>query len=76
MVLFVLTVFVGYLIASGLMTMVASISTGVMTVVYYPWWLALLTLLGIFGITAICGQIPIRSLLRKTPAEILAKYDI
>ncbi len=76
MVLFVLTVFIGYLLASGLMTMLASVSTGVMTIVYYPWWLAFLTLLGIFMITAVCGQIPIRSLLRKTPAEILAKYDI
>ncbi|MBE6593018.1 MAG: ABC transporter ATP-binding protein/permease [Ruminococcaceae bacterium] len=76
MVLFVLTVFIGYLLASGLMTVIASISTGVMTIVYYPWWLALLALAGIFAITAACGQIPIRSLLRKTPAEILAKYDI
>ncbi len=76
MVLFLLTVFIGYLIASAIMSVVAGLGSGVMMMVYYPWWLSLLTLAAIFSITAICGQIPIRSLLRKTPAQILAKYDI
>ncbi len=71
MVLFVLTVFVGYLLSSLMMRVFETLA-----IVYYPWWLALLTLGLIFGITAICGQIPIRALLRKTPAQILAKYDI
>lgn len=71
MVLFVLTVFVGYLLSSLMMRVFEALA-----MVYYPLWLALLTLGLIFGITAICGQIPIRALLRKTPSQILAKYDI
>ncbi len=71
MVLFVLTVLVGYLLSSLMMSAFEALA-----IVYYPWWLAILTLGLIFGITAICGQIPIRALLRKTPAQILAKYDI
>ena len=73
LVLFVLTVFVGYLLAGGLMGLVSSAELGI---AYYPWWIALASLVLVFAITVICGQIPIRSLLRKTPAEILAKYDI
>ena len=76
MVLFVLTIFVGYLLTSWVMSALSAMGTGVMMIVYYPWWIALAALALIFAVTAICGQIPIRSLVRKTPAEILAKYDI
>lgn len=76
MVLFALTVFVGYLLSSFMMSALSGASTGALAVAYYPSWLALITLALVFAITALCGQIPIRLLLRKTPAEILAKYDI
>ena len=75
-VLFVCTVFVGYLLASSLASLLAKTATGTLTIVYYPWWIALATFALVFAITVVCGQIPIRSLLRKTPAQILAKYDI
>ena len=76
MVLFALTIFVGYLLSSIFMIAITSAAGGVFMVVYYPVWLAIITLALIFVITTVCGQIPIRMLLRKTPAEILAKYDI
>ena len=72
-VLFALTVFIGFLLASGLMGVVSAVELGL---VYYTWWIALLSFALVFGVTVICGQIPIRSLLRKTPAQILSKYDI
>ena len=73
MVLFTLTVFVGYIATSWLMAKISAIFP---TFVYYPWWLAVPTFAVVFGITCLCGQIPIRSLLKKSPAQILAKYDI
>ena len=76
MVLFVLTIFVGYLLTSWLMAALSAMGSGLMMIVYYPWWIALAALALIFAVTAVCGQLPIRTLLRRTPAEILAKYDI
>ena len=76
MVLFALTIFVGYLLTSWLMSALSAISSSAMMIAYYPWWIALAAFALIFGVTVVCGQLPIRSLLRKTPAEILAKYDI
>lgn len=73
MVLFVLTIFVGYILSSLFVSgIVSMMGSGL----YYPAWLAGLTLIGLLIISVLCGLIPIRSLLRKTPAEILAKYDI
>ena len=76
MVLFVLTIFVGYLLTSWLMAALSAMGSGLMMIVYYPWWIALAALALIFAVTTLCGQLPIRMLLRRTPAEILAKYDI
>jgi ABC-type antimicrobial peptide transport system permease subunit len=76
MVLFVLTIFVGYLLTSWLMAALSAMGSGLMMIVYYPWWIALAALALIFAVTTLCGQLPIRTLLRRTPAEILAKYDI
>jgi energy-coupling factor transporter ATP-binding protein EcfA2/ABC-type antimicrobial peptide transport system permease subunit len=76
MVLFALTIFVGYLLTSWVMSALSAMGSGLMMIVYYPWWIALAALALIFAVTTICGQLPIRTLLRRTPAEILAKYDI
>ncbi len=43
---------------------------------YFPFWLGAMTLALLVGTCILFGVIPIASLLRKTPAEILAKYDI
>ncbi len=75
-VLTTLTVLLGYLLTSGFLLACLGISSLVSDIFYYPLWLAgavlgLLYLLGLFF-----GTLPILSLLRKTPSEILAKYDI
>ena len=76
LMLFVMTIFVGFLLSSILMGMLTNLPASMGMIVYYPWWLGIITLIGIIFITVICGQMPIRSLLRRSPAEILAKYDI
>ena len=43
---------------------------------YLPFWLIVSGILSIYLINIIFGLLPVYRLLRKTPAEILAKYDI
>ncbi|MFO7969883.1 MAG: ABC transporter permease, partial [Candidatus Izemoplasmatales bacterium] len=43
---------------------------------HLPFWLMISGILGIYFINIIFGLLPVYGLLRKTPAEILAKYDI
>jgi len=75
-VLTTLTVFVGYLVISAFITACLSISPMVSYIFFYPWWYALLLLAFLYLMSTICGILPILGLLRKTPSEILAKYDI
>lgn len=75
-VLTTFTVFIGYLISSGaLFALSASVSL-LESILYYPVWLAGVLLAIIYAVCIACGLIPIMSLLRKTPSEILSKYDI
>lgn len=76
LVLTTVTVFVGYLISSVAIFGMIRMSPIMESVFYYPWWSAGILLVLIYAICIFCGTIPVRSLLRKTPAEILAKYDI
>ena len=77
LVVFTLTVLPGYLIASGSLAWMTGKASAIMSMIfYYPFWLAVITFLFLFGITVICGVLPILSLTRKTPAAIIAKYDI
>ena len=75
-VMFALTVFVGFALASGGIFGIMSAGKLMESIVYYPWWLAIITLAGLFGISSVCGILPVRMLLSKSPAEILSKYDI
>ena len=75
-VLTCLTVFVGYLVTSGFLFACLGISDLVSEIFYYPLWLAGSVLVILFALSLLCGTLPILSLLRKTPSEILAKYDI
>lgn len=45
-------------------------------VIYYPLWLGIILLLFIITISMVVGMIPMIMLLRKSPSEILSKYDI
>ena len=75
-VLTTLTVFIGYLASSLFVGMCLGLSSLLETVFFYPMWFALLILGLLYGMCILCGIIPIALLLRKTPSEILAKYDI
>ena len=75
-VLTTLTVFIGYLLTSTFLFAVLSMSSIVAEIFYYPLWLAGAVLVILYVISLFFGTLPILSLLRKTPSEILAKYDI
>lgn len=76
LVLITSTVLVGYLISSGFVWIITSSSKSLLEFLYYPWYVALILILVLYGVTLICGLLPIITLLRRTPSEILAKYDI
>lgn len=71
-----LTVFVGYLFSTLLISAWLVKVPLLGNFFYYPVWMALSTLALLFGIGALCGTLPVLSLLRRTPSEILSKYDI
>jgi ABC-type antimicrobial peptide transport system permease subunit len=70
------TIFVGYAISSFFIIVAANVSKSIITVLYYPWYLALFVFIFLYFISIVSGLIPIISLIRRTPSEILAKYDI
>ncbi len=76
LVLTTLTVFLGYLGASVFMRMFLGLSTFVEAIVYYPLWYAGAVLAVIYAVCLFFGTLPTINLLRKTPSQILAKYDI
>ncbi len=75
-VLTTLTVFVGYIISSAFIFALASFVSLLDTILYYPFWLAGAILIILYAVCLVCGIIPITALLRKTPSQILSKYDI
>ncbi len=75
-VLTTLTVFIGYLATSAFLGACLSASSFMESVLYYPAWLAGILLVIIYAICLFFGTMPTVSLLRKTPSEILSKYDI
>ena len=75
-VLTTLTVLIGYLLTSVFMWACLGMSALVEQFFFYPLWLALADLAILYALCLLCGTLPVLSLLRKTPSEILAKYDI
>ena len=75
-VLTALTVLIGYLMTSGFLIACFSMSSLMTEVFFYPLWLAGADLLILASISLFFGTLPVISLLRSTPSEILAKYDI
>ena len=71
-----LTVLPGYLVSSLLMGVWFSRSAAVSLLFYYPLWMAVLLLIALYAVCLLCGTLPVITLLRKSPAEILSKYDI
>ena len=76
LVLTTLTVVVGYIVTSAFVSLSLGLSTMVERIFYYPAWLAGVVLALLVLICTVCGCLPVSSLLRKTPSEIIAKYDI
>ena len=76
LVLTTLTVLLGYLATSAFIFVCLELSPLVSSVFFYPVWLAGIVLAILYALSLVCGTLPILSLLRKTPSEILAKYDI
>lgn len=71
-----LTVLIGYILTSAFIFACLGMSAMMETVFFYPVWLAAIVLGILYFICMFFGTLPILSLLRKTPSEILAKYDI
>lgn len=67
----------GYLVMSALISRVQNMVQGTFfSLFYFPWYYFLGGILFIYLINILFGMIPILTLLRKTPSEINAKYDI
>lgn len=66
----------GYLIAAYVLTTIENSIGSYYPVFYLPFWLLMLGLAGIYLVNLVFGLLPIYNLMRKSPAEILAKYDI
>ena len=75
LVLTIGTVFIGYIIAGFAMSKLSS-SALFSRMFYYPVWFAVILLVIITSVTVFFGLLPVMGLLRKTPSEILSKYDI
>ena len=71
-----LTVLIGYLFSSVLISAWLVKAPLIGEFFYYPLWMALSVLALLYAISALCGTLPVLRLLRRTPSEILSKYDI
>lgn len=71
-----LTVLIGYLFTSVFLGVALGMSPMMESFLYYPLWLAVAVLALLYALCMFFGTLPILSLLRKKPSEILSKYDI
>ncbi len=76
LVLTTLTVLGGYLLSAIFIALCLGLSSLVSMIFFFPLWYALIVLAVLYAMCLICGTLPILTLLRRTPSEILAKYDI
>ena len=70
------TVLVGFALSSFVMRLWVVNSSLMRLLFYYPLWMMLLLFALLVFLCVFCGILPILLLLRKTPSEILSKYDI
>ncbi len=67
----------GWLVASIIISIFASLSLiKKLGMLYYPWWLSLALGAFLFGVSIFTALLKPFIMLRKTPAELMAKYDI
>ena len=70
------TVFVGFALSSFVMRLWVVNSSLMRLLFHYPLWMMLLLLALLVFLCVFCGILPVLLLLRKTPSQILSKYDI
>ncbi len=70
------TVLLGYAMSSIFIRLLEHVSPNASEIFFYPTWYALIVLSVLCVLTVLCGILPVMNLLRKTPSEILAKYDV
>ena len=76
-VVLMLSAVIGFLIISIAISYITSRSAfSNVESFYYPLWMAVALFVFLMTVGTVCGIVPVILLLRKTPAEILAKYDI
>ena len=76
LVLVSLTLVLGYLASSGVLVVGLEVMPILDELLYYPFWLGTSVFVLITAISLLFGTLPILLLLRRTPSQILAKYDI
>lgn len=65
-----------YLLMSYVVNQIQAQLEGLTRVFYFPLYLFVGGILSIYALNIVFGMLPIFTLLRKTPAEIISKYDI
>ena len=48
----------------------------IIEIIYYPWYVPIVTLAFMFINNTLVGLLPVYNLMRLTPSQILSKYDI
>ena len=64
-----------YLLIVGIIHWITHWS-GIQMEIFLPWWICVPVLIFLYLLAVICALLPIYRLLKKTPAQIMAKYDI
>ncbi|MBR5349008.1 MAG: ABC transporter ATP-binding protein/permease [Lachnospiraceae bacterium] len=64
-----------YLIMVGIIHWITHCS-GMQMEIFLPWWICVPVLIFLYLLAVICALLPIFRMLKKTPAQIMAKYDI
>ncbi len=75
MVLATIALLPGFILSGALVMKLAGMSI-TKEVFYFPVWLGIALLALLYLVTAFFGILPVCTLMRRTPSEILAKYDI
>jgi ABC-type lipoprotein export system ATPase subunit/ABC-type antimicrobial peptide transport system permease subunit len=67
---------VGYLLMVLLLLRAESTVSDYISIVHYPFMALVYGVLGLYLVNIIFGLLPVNTLLRKTPSEIMTKYDL
>jgi len=70
-----LTEFIGFAVSAYVLNYLSK-AVLFSSIFYFPWWMAGILLAALYVVSLFFGVLPALFLLRKTPSEILAKYDI